>query len=1013
MPELQDLEQLKADIINLGNEPTVLNRRGQAIPEIQPPTEEQDQELAELLAGFGDEFGEEAEESPSFEDELEPLEELEEETPAAEEAPPEEAAPQAEETGPAESEIEELEEFEDLEDLFAEAPAAPTEEPEAEELETEAFEPGVEEFLEEEAPEEAEEAEEEFDIDQVLADEFGGEEGEEGAEEEFGEDMFEEESELPDFSGEETEETEDFGPLPEFGEDEEFSLPEFEEEVFEEPEEPEEPEEAAEELEAEAPGEAEEFEAEEFEAEEFEAEEFEAGEFGEELEEFSEGDEDEVETEPEAEGEVVEEGLEELELPEEEFEEGEFEIDEFNLGDLGEEFGVLEEGEETPAEEELQAGGAAEEELAEDAAPLQLSDEDFKALTETLVTLPRNLKLIVEEQIGERGLSGEPLNRLVNALVQHRSPKEIAAIASKITGRRIRIPAQYEKKTGAAFEAEKDSFAYAFKHRILPLVRTVVLTAAMLALAVFLSYRFIYQPLYALHLYNRGYEQLEERDYPSSENYFQRGLDQMVMKQQFFRYADGFKGQKQWTLAEEKYEQLLTRFPQDKQGTLDYARMELETLSNYEKSAELLNDYLSEEPQDYDALLLLGDTYLEWGQEDPSKYQEARMSYALLMERYGVSDLLLFRMLRYFIRTDNQPEVMKLKNYFQATPNADIDAEAYTELGGYLIDKERLTDVQEILFRAKDTNERLPEAHYQLSRYFNRMQEFNEEEKALRNTLSLMQGISPLSSARIEMKVDTYRRLGERLYSRQNYLEARANYTQGIELYEDSLRRKLLSRKAQLGKLYADLADIHYYQGGEFDQADRLYSEAERNLYDSKEMKYKQGYISYRNSDYSAALTEFRLSAGAFSNNHNLVYAKANTFFYRGSYHNAEGHYSHLLDMLKSRLEQERPLLIEERRDHRALVEKLMKTSNNLGVSLYNLHSKTGQTEYYSQAMVQFADSSRYFDRLTRNPETLERTGLSNLGFLNQRNLLFPDGNYQLQIYSELPIDTSAMEFGS
>src|SRR6056297_2795585 len=107
MPELQDLEQLKADIINLGNEPTVLNRRGQSIPEIQPPTEEQDQELADLLAGFGEEFGGEEEESPAFEDELEPLEGLEEEPPAeAEEpeAPPEEEAEAAEE---------ELEEFED------------------------------------------------------------------------------------------------------------------------------------------------------------------------------------------------------------------------------------------------------------------------------------------------------------------------------------------------------------------------------------------------------------------------------------------------------------------------------------------------------------------------------------------------------------------------------------------------------------------------------------------------------------------------------------------------------------------------------------------------------------------------------------------------------------------------------------------------------------------------------------------------------------------------------------
>ena len=1004
MPELQDLEQLKADILNLGNEPTVLNRRGEPIPEIHPPEEGQDQELADLLEGFGEEeepeeFPEEPpeesseEEPPEAEAQAEEAPEPEEELPELEEEPPEseeetlepetpeaEAEAQAEEAPEPEEELPELEEeppeSEDLEGLE-----------ELEELETEAFtEDAGEEAAEEVVPEESEETDE-FDIDQML-----------------GEDMFEEEEELPDLSGAETEEEEtgeeDLGPLPEFGEDEDFSLPELDEDFDE-------------------AGGGEEFGGEELGEEELSEEELSEEEPGEELEEAGpaeegeEGLEEELEEFAEAEEEDELGGLEELELPEEELDEGEFEIDEFNLGDLGEEFGVLEEAEEPAEEEEIQPEGEAEEELSEETAPRDLSEDEFKALTETLLTLPRNLKLIVEEQIGERGLSGEPLNRLVNALVEKKSPKEIAAIASKITGKRIRIPTQYEKKTGAAFEEEKSSFAYALKHRIFPLIRTVVLTAALLALAIFLSYRFVYQPLYALHLYNLGYEQLEEREYPSSENYFQRALDQRVMKKQFFRYAEGYKEQKQWTLAEEKYEQLLSYFPLDKQGTLDYAQMELDQLSNYEKSASLLNNFLQEEPRDYDALLLLGDTYLEWGKEDPSKYQEARMSYAVLMEEYGVSDTLLFRMLRYFIRTDNQPEVMKLKNYFQANPEAEIDPEAYTELGGYLIDKDRLEEVQEILFRSKDVKEELPETHYQLSRYFRRMTEYNEEEKALRNTLSLMQGLSPISSERIQMKVDTYRRLGERLYERGNYLEARANYTKGIELYEDGLSRKLLNKQPQLGKLYADLADIHYYQGGEFNQADQLYTKAEKNLYDSREMKYKQGYISYRNGVYSEALSEFSKSAGSFSKNHNLVYAKANTLFYRGSYHNAEGHYSHLLDMLKSKLEQERPLLIDERRDHKALTENLMKTSNNLGVSLYNLHMKTGQTEYYSRAMVQFADSSRYFDRLTRDPETLERTGLSNLGYLNQRNLLFPEENYQLQIYSELPLDMDTLEYGS
>ncbi|MCF7914233.1 MAG: hypothetical protein K9L66_03605, partial [Spirochaetaceae bacterium] len=100
MPDLQDLEQLKADLINLGSEPTVLNRRGQSIPEIHPPEEEQDQELADLLEGFGEEF-----------------DQLEEEEPLPE-PPPETAAPEEpEEPQPEEPEAEEPEagEFEEFE----------------------------------------------------------------------------------------------------------------------------------------------------------------------------------------------------------------------------------------------------------------------------------------------------------------------------------------------------------------------------------------------------------------------------------------------------------------------------------------------------------------------------------------------------------------------------------------------------------------------------------------------------------------------------------------------------------------------------------------------------------------------------------------------------------------------------------------------------------------------------------------------------------------------------------
>ena len=1169
MPELQDLERLKSEIIHLADEPAILEKRGLKLPEISPPEHEEDQELSKLLEGFGEEFGEEAgeereasEEGAEFGGEAEEFPEefapeapvevpgeipeevsfedifpegAEEAGPAAEEASGLEAEPAGglEEAGAVED-LESLEGFEGLEGLegfeeFEEAPV--TEEASAEEIaggefgepglgEAEFEEPGIEgpgpeepgfeepvfeepsagQFEEAAVPEdELEELGEIEEIEEIPEFPEEGEEAETAApsgveeEEDFSlpeefeldEDLFGE-GEIPDFAagGEEAEEAvpeapEGEFPLPEFGEEEEFEeagigeeefgagdleevpgVSEFEEEGFgeadfEEGETPEAPLEGFpeagpaefEEGDLEAGGfETPEFEAEELEAEEFETEEFEAPEFGSEeleAEEFEAEEfelpgaaEEEIELEgfeetpgaPEEEfeafgeeielsgegiGEEIEAGeegrLEELELPEEEFEEGEFEIDEFNLGDLGEEFGVLEEGEQEIAAVPEEAGVPM---AGEEEAPIQLSDEEFKTMRETLVSLPRNLKLIIEEQIGERGLSGPPLRSLIEALVQRKSPKEIAQITSRITGKRIRIPSQYEKKTGAAFEAEKESFAYAFRYRIFPMLRTIVLSAAVVGLFIFLGIRFVYRPLYALHLYNQGYEQLEEREYLSANSYFQRGLDQMVMRKQFFRYAEGYEEQRQWTLAEEKYEQLLNFYPLDKEGTLAYAGLELEKLANYPKAAGILEEFLSEEPRDYEASLLLGDTYLEWGGEDPQKYDRARFMYAVLMENYGISDTLLFRMLRYFIRTDNQDEVLNLKNYYDVRPKVEVDPEAYTELGGYLIDKNRMEDVRDVLLRAKNVDDTLPETHYQLARFFHMTEEGQDEEKALSHTLSLMQNISPLTKKRIEMKVDTHRRYGELLYGQRKYLDARAQYNQGIQLYEQSLDRRLIETSPELGKIYADLADIYYYQSGEYGEAENYYEQAERNGFDSPEMKYKQGFISYRNGEYRLALLKFQRSAGPFSTNPNLMYATANTLFRRGNFQSAQGYYSHLVELLGRELEREIPLLIDERQDHRALVENLMRASNNLGVTYYNLYRKTGLAEYYSQAMVQFSDSSRYFDRLTRNPETLERTGLSNLAYVNQRNLLYPQRDYDLQIYTDIPIDMRRLELG-
>ena len=695
--------------------------------------------------------------------------------------------------------------------------------------------------------------------------------------------------------------------------------------------------------------------------------------------------------------------LDGFEISDDSFDE-DLEIDEFDLGDLGQDFGVLEEDisisvdtEPEPSVPELAEGEEEE---------FEIEEKSFERVKATLQNLPRNLKLIIEEEIGEKGLKGPTLKKLIDALAEGKSPKEIASITSKIIGKKIKIPANYSKRTGSDFEEEKDSFQYALIHKILPLLKIFLISSLIITGISFFSYKFIYRPVHAYLLYNRGYEQLEESNFNRSADIFDQAFDKYKMKKQFYRYADGYIESNQWEFARNQYDKLLINYPFDKKGTIDYATMEFEKLTDYEHSTEILNNFLSNDKfqRDYEALYLLGDIYLEWGWEDKLKYEDARLAYAKIMSTYGLENKILFRMLRYFIRTDNAKEVEILKRRFQLDKEQDIDPLAYAELAGYQIDRRNIDDVEELLFRAKDVDKSIPEIHYQLARLFNITDEGLEEDKALNKTLLHLKNIQTLNRRKREIKIDTYRRQGERFYIKEEYLQAEEVYHKGIDLLKESRERNIIKGTARVyGELFADLGHIYYYISENPDNALNLYETAEKEGFYSSEIHYNKGNIRYRSGEYRQALLDFYNSAGSFSVNTNLLQATANTLYQRNDFFAAQGYYNHLLDILEMKISREFSIRIDQREDHRMMVESLMKAYNNIGVTLYGLFERTGDPSKFSAAMLSFTRSNEYFDSLTRDPETLNRTDMINLASLNQRKMLYPIPNYELQIFAEIP----------
>ncbi|MCF7928550.1 MAG: hypothetical protein K9L68_06225, partial [Spirochaetales bacterium] len=642
MPDIQSIEQFKQQLNSIGDEPAILAERGEQIENIEPPEEGLPADLDELLGGAAEDVGE-----------AEEAEEAEE---------PEEA--------------EEIPDFEEVEEEPAEkageaVEAEETEEPEAEEeleLEPEG-EPEPEEEFESFDSSELGTAEE---LDSLPDDfQFGlPEEGEpgEGVEEQAGEEA----EELPDFEelGEEEageaagEEPEEFGELGE--EDFDLGIPE-------EPAE-----------------------------EEFETGEAPAADFGEEEEEGEEEEAGEA-TAEETETEEGEEFGELGELEETGLDDEDFSFDEFSLEGIGDEFGITsEEGAEELAPfaaEESETTEEAEEAIEEaEAAELSLSDQDFLAVKRTLAGLPRNLKLAIEELVGEEELGGERLSKLTTMLIEGESPKALAAYVGRITGKTINIPRGYERKSTRELEEEQQTFGYFFRTRIFPVLRTVLILAVIGVLLFVLGRRFIYAPIMAKNLYEEGYEYLLQEEPERAESRFVRATERWarphgrtrLMRKWYYRYAQGYTDTRQYDFAEHKYLQIISGmsllnevlpeggpsvdpdiawrkiteryanvppelnqahpdhqqflrnpagwfppFSWDRLPFIELGRLESRYLAKYDSAESLFTAVLEEDYTDYDGLILSGDNYLRWARSYPADTQTALEKYDQARRSYA------------------------------------------------------------------------------------------------------------------------------------------------------------------------------------------------------------------------------------------------------------------------------------------------------------------------------------------------------------------------------------------
>lgn len=659
-------------------------------------------------------------------------------------------------------------------------------------------------------------------------------------------------------------------------------------------------------------------------------------------------------------------------------------------------------------------------EESEELPPNTLSDAQYKQFLKNLSEYPLNVRLAFENLIVQDEFTDDAEFEIIEKILNKAPARQVAGFLEKMLDTSIPVPRDYEHRTAEEYEAYKKSLSYQLRNRIIPAC-LIGITLFLVSLGLFqFSKNCIYKPLKANSLYKQGYALLEADEYPQSEMKFEQAVKYRISKKWFFNYARGYRKHKQYQRASTMYDRILSYFKHDKTAGLEYADMELNEMANYERAEEIVRrEVLDYHINDADGILKLGDIFLEWGTEkDPAKLEDAREQYANLLQLYGndkkKSNLYLSRMMRYFIRTDNLKQVIPLKKVFEQDEKS-LCSDDWAELSGYLLDKYygtlapseeylryEIEGLRGLLMRAVKTNPDNPIAYYNLAKYFIESGENSAIENTLQTAIEKFNTVPSMKKRDIYKYIDSYRLLGEQYIDMENYLQAQEQFSEGISLFMTERDNAGFEGTPAIGKLYEDMGNIKYSISGDYDDALTNYKYSVELGNDTQNIRYRIGYIQYKKKNYGEALGSFMKAGDGNVKERNLMLAMANTLFMRGDYYAAEGYYSQLIDTLDREIEKRGVVFPQTSIKDYDVVNTYLYAANNYGVTLYNLAKRTGNSALNAQSIVQFSQSVRAWDALTRNQETLERMSGSNLAEQNIQYITHVVPEFEPSIYTDI-----------
>ncbi|WKC57893.1 hypothetical protein [Borrelia sp. P9F1] len=681
---------------------------------------------------------------------------------------------------------------------------------------------------------------------------------------------------------------------------------------------------------------------------------------------------------------------------------------------------------------------------------------NYPLFLEHLNSYPRNLRIAVAEALTKDNISRYKLEALIDLVEQNKKGlKFIAKFAGDIVGRSVKLPVIYYK--AEEFSRLEQKLSYRISKALVPILKMSLLIVSMTFVAFYLLVDVMFFYVASDIKYREGMSYIYENKGNLAKSAFKDAYYMRPSDKWFLAYAQAFEDMRDFDSAEEKYEELFTVDPFsegapkrrrkrfNKNGYVSYATMKMR-LGEYSEANLILDEIISYDLYDRDALMTKGDNYFKWAQTDPRYYRDSINSYTILLARHGHEKEILFKLFNAYIEAGADKEMENVNSFIKANEGIDIDEVVYTRYVKRLIDRyvdftvynkrinnlsrnlkyfsaqmnllnkefanfksgdgktvlDALNDVnlnseiEYILRRILTNNPNYNKALFENGRYSYYIGDFKKAEGYLLTALNGFRRENLIENS--ADKIIAYRILADIYEKQDDSLKASNIIGLALSDYDFYKRNGLIRGTRELSLVYEKQGDILRSLKG-FKAAISSYNAAINEGVNSPDVYYKVALLSYKEDNYKEALNYlFKIeNMSGFSNNNEVLGLIAAVLYKMGDFVASRSYYVRILENLdveKSSILGFRP---NDNNYHRALLIKEIENYNNLGIVEIraSLGNRIGvgivkDNELFDSGIANLTKSSRMFDLLNRDVDMV-KSARKDLASLNLRSVFKND----------------------